>query len=552
MKIGNFKIKALVLVLFAVQASLIGQNIDKGLRYIELNQINHAKGFFINALKQNPNNTQLWRYLGDIYFTMDRLDSSEYYYNKGIELNKEDAYNYAGLVKLFLKKNNQTEARTNIDKALKIKRNSKDAAFFVYLADAYFLNNNYDMAMSYLDKARDINKALPEIYIARGDIFISQNKNGEAANEFDNKALFYDKNNVKAYYELGKLYVLAWNYEEAHKAFMNVIKIDSNYIPVYKDLGELYYRANKNKDAANSYAKYISMSEVIPADIARYAQMLYFTNNYLKSSEFIDKFLKADSSNFVLLRLQTYNSYELGDYNKVLKAFNKMLKLVNKENKLIISDYDYYAKLLLKNNKDSLAIENYLIVIKMDSSKTNYYEDIAKIYEKLNKNVKSVKFYEKFVKSLKSPGANEYYQLGKACYRVISDPTIPIDSITKKKLALMGDSVSAKVIQLLPAQFYGYIYRARINSVMDADAEKGLAKPFYEQTLQIIELTPDKFKKELIEAYEYLGYYYYIKNDIPTSKTYWEKIITIDPENGKAKDAIKGLTKPRAPRKKAQ
>ena len=545
----------LLLVYFSCLISHIssyGQKLDQGLRFTELNQIKHAKSFFLNTIRQNPANSESWRYLGDIYYNNNKSDSAEICYNKGIEVNKEDAYNYIGLAKIQLKKGDQTNSKATFDKALKMMKNTKDAYFYIYVADAYLANNNFDEALNYLDKAKNINKSLPEIYLKRGEVFIAEtNKAGDAANEFE-RALYYNPNSAKAYFELGKLYVLAWNYDEALKNFQNTIRIDSNYIPVSKELGELYYRANKNTLAANAYAKYIAKAEVTSADIARYAEMLYFSNNYQKSSVFIDKFLNVDSNNFVLLRLQAYNCYEMGDYKKGLKAFKRMYKMVNKENKLLISDYEYYAKFLTKDGKDSLAIINYLQTVKMDSNKSAYYEDIAKAYERLNKYAKAAINYQLYIKKKKSPDANDYYQLGKTCYIVISDPTVPVDSITRQKYAAKGDSACAKVIQLLPDKYNGYIYRARINSILDKDFdyEKGLAKPYYEQALQIMEPTPDKYKNEIIEAYSYLGYFYFIKNDLETSKTYWKKILVIDPDNKTANEAIKGLTRPRVQKRK--
>lgn len=533
---------SLIITFIALQYSAFCQTTDKGIRYLELYQYKHAKGFYKNAIMQNSKNSQAWLRLGDACLLTDNIDSAFICYNKGIEANPLDAYNYVGLAKVQMKRGSVPDANINIEKALKMMKSTKDAKFYIYLSNIYAFNQNLDKAFQYLDKAKSVNKNVPEIYVEKGELLMSSNKAGDAANEYD-RALFYNKDFTKAYYEIGKLYVLAWNYDEALKAFLNVIKLDSNYIPVYKDLGELYYRANKNALAADAYAKYISHAETSPSDIARYSQMLYFSNNFAKSSEFIDKYLKNDSNNFVLLRLKAYNSYELKEYAKGLKAMKKMLTLVSKENKLISTDYEYNGKFLAYDKKDSLAIENYLMTIKLDSNKKDLYTEIAKSYENMNKYQEAAGIYKKIILTKKNPGIDDYYTLGKTCYIVISDPTKPVDTITKRKFAIKADSAFDEVIKQFPDKYYGYIYRARVASVMDLDAEKGLAKPWYEKAIQIMEPTADKFKKELTESFKYLGFYYFIKKDYKTSKANWEKVLTIDPADKQAKEAVDGINK---------
>lgn len=86
-----------------------------------------------------------------------------------------------------------------------------------------------------------------------------------------------------------------------------------------------------------------------------------------------------------------------------------------------------------------------------------------------------------------------------------------------------------------------YLWRARVNSNFDPESESGLAKLFYEQFIERATKDSDKFKKELIEAYSYLGYYYYLQNDNAKSRSYWQEVLALDPENKQASDVIKQL-----------
>ena len=71
--------------------------------------------------------------------------------------------------------------------------------------------------------------------------------------------------------------------------------------------------------------------------------------------------------------------------------------------------------------------------------------------------------------------------------------------------------------------------------------KQGLAKPYYESALSLLEKKEDASKSVLIECESYLGYYYFLKKDYEQSKVFWNKILQIDPENPTAKQAVQGL-----------
>jgi tetratricopeptide (TPR) repeat protein len=103
-----------------------------------------------------------------------------------------------------------------------------------------------------------------------------------------------------------------------------------------------------------------------------------------------------------------------------------------------------------------------------------------------------------------------------------------------------ADSAYAKAAVLQPDAAIVYLKRAQANSKMDPDSKKGLAKPFYETYISKIKPAEvDKNKKTLAEAYSYLGSYYLtVTKDYVAAKAAYTKILTFDPDNTKAKDAM--------------
>ena len=57
----------------------------------------------------------------------------------------------------------------------------------------------------------------------------------------------------------------------------------------------------------------------------------------------------------------------------------------------------------------------------------------------------------------------------------------------------------------------------------------------------MFEKNQDKYRKELAECYRYLGYYYYLRQEMDCSKLYWNKLLDINPSDQTALEALKNI-----------
>jgi hypothetical protein len=243
-------------------------------------------------------------------------------------------------------------------------------------------------------------------------------------------------------------------------------------------------------------------------------------------------------------------------------------------NKILASDYEYYGKLLLKNDMDSLAIINLEKSITLDSNKAYNYEEIAKIYSKHQNHKQSARYY-RLVKTNTNPErlnvdfnlGKEYFYAGNE-YKVLYDSlvtnkdkmNIPDTEIADLKTNYEGyfmqaDSCFEKVSELSSKSYLGYLWRARTLQLLDPEAVTDSAKIMYEKVMSIIEAgDPKKNKREVIESYRYFGSYYFFKcdrelktdmkssqADKKISKGYFEKILELDPNDQQAKTVLQAL-----------
>ena len=109
------------------------------------------------------------------------------------------------------------------------------------------------------------------------------------------------------------------------------------------------------------------------------------------------------------------------------------------------------------------------------------------------------------------------------------------------KLFDKADSAFLRVIEIKPNLPIGYLWRARANTSIDLEGKEGKAKPYYEKFIELAEPESEKNKKDLLEAYNYMGVYLIKADQNTLAKTFFDKILKLDPENKDAKDIIKKL-----------
>jgi tetratricopeptide (TPR) repeat protein len=138
---------------------------------------------------------------------------------------------------------------------------------------------------------------------------------------------------------------------------------------------------------------------------------------------------------------------------------------------------------------------------------------------------KAEEVYEDLIAKRTPPLAVDYFSLGRAYY------------FGKKFPA--ADSAFSKLIEMQPKIVSGYLWRARTKSGMDPETKEGLAQQDYKTVVKLGRKDPEKFKKDLLEAYKYFGYYYYLTNRRSKAEAYWKKVLELEPNDQMASDALK-------------
>lgn len=566
------KLKLLLVLLLFFSIKVNAQN-HYGIDYFLLENYNLAEQY----LEDNKNNNlaEYYFYKGEIAFKKGNTSEAEEFYTKGLTANNNYVLNQIGLAKLQLKTNKKVAEAKLVSIQ---KENKKEINVFIAMGYAYLDNELQDKALLMVAEARKIDKANPMVYILEGDIYKASNNYGKASAKYE-MGVYFNSTFGLSYVKGSQIYETT-HPQLAIEKLTNAVNKNPNYKIPYLYLGHIYTTNGKYASAIEAFRNYFATEHYLLNDISRYASALYFGKQYDDAKEIINKGLEQDPNNFVLNRLRMYTAANTNDTENGIKYANSFFALSDNNNKLLTMDYEMYIVILKEAKMYDEAMEQCQKLLAMDNSLIALYKEMASIADLNKQSSKAAMLYHTYMdKNENNAEVTDYYQLGRYYYNTANirnyNDTLKILELQKddefvnkliqkteiqKDVLLADNKIFVKeavnyflvnadnsfnsIIERVPDGYTGYLWRARTNSLMDPDSELGLSKPFYEKTIDLLVAkgeTSNSINKTLIEAYSYLGYYYYIKDDIDNTLLYWNKVLEIDPNNSNANDVINSL-----------
>lgn len=535
----NMKKLSVVVWMAVSSITAIAQTITEGLQALDFEQYEKARGIFTTLTQQEPTKGANFYYLGQAQWSLYKQEEARAAYTAGIAAEPSNPMNYAGLGELALENDKVDEAKMHFEKALSFNRTKdgryKDINALIFVAHSMISAETkmVDNAITLIEAALELDKKNYDALITAGDVYLEKNEGGKAATMYEN-AISLQKNNPKAYTRVSGIWLRVKNAEATKTELDRALAIDPNYAPALKNLAEFYSQSKQYVKAKETFQKYLQNSEPSNANKARFARILFRNKEYNEALTVILDLQQTDKSDLYLFRLAGYSYYEVGNENKDTTKFqpgvDALEYFISKidPKKILSNDYEYLGKLYSRiKGKDSLAIMNIDKALALDPNKVELIKEAGMIYNKLKRFDQSIQYFEKYIGSAPKVQLVDYQLLGLASFY--------------GKQYSKSDSAFAKILELKPDYADGYYWRGAIAAGSDPEFKTTVAKDFWDKYLSLTEATPEKFKKNLVNTYNYLAQYY-IKNDNNAkAKEYFNKAIGLDPENKIAKDFLKQL-----------
>jgi tetratricopeptide (TPR) repeat protein len=564
--------KAITLSLGLVMmgAASFAQSLADARKAIDAEQYQKANSMLKTLVSTQATKGENYFNLGQVYLNTEEVDSAKAVFTKGVTADPKYALNYVGLGHADLLSNNASSAKANFDKAISM--GAKDYNTYLYVGKAYLAQQKPDFAsaLTHLQKADELDSKdkEAEIFVALGDYWALQKKNTEAYQQYL-AALDLNPTLYRARVQIGRMFKDAQAFTESEAALKKVIEGDPNYGPAYRELAELDMQwsdfdpkngAAKKTEALGNYRKYLDLTDKSFDSRYRYAQFLLYAGDWATLEKELAT-LNIDQNNpksFIVLRMKGYSAVENKNYPLGVQTLEQLFARKQDTARVIGSDYLYLGKAYQGQGNDSLALVNVMKGVQLDTTKV---EELAAIGQKLftaKKYDKAAEAYRKVINlNAKNPAmAMNQYWLGSSNYWTYA--TIESKKPNPdKKILVEADTAFSKMLAAAPETEIGLLYRARINKLIDNEANPaGLAIPFYEKYVQLVTVTkPEKGTapagvKGLVEAYNYMGAFA-SGTDKEKAKEYFKKTLALDAANTYASESLKQLSAPSAPAKKA-
>ncbi|WP_295124689.1 hypothetical protein [uncultured Chitinophaga sp.] len=557
----------LIAALLCFSGSAMAQSVEEGMKNLYYEKYQSAKQDFEKVIAAKPTEDKAYYYLGIAELGLENKAGAVAAFQKGLQAVPNSPLLTAGLGRIDLIDGKVDAAKQKFEVAsTATEGRNGDVARAIADANSEVAGGDRGYALVVMEKLlnnegrkkKEVYTATAADYIELGDAYrmLGGENGGKAITTYE-KALELDPKNAEAVTKQGIVNYNARLNKDALTAWSNATAMDPNYAPAFQELFEYYFTPKPNQFSVQ-YAKEFLEKYLKVADQAdklknQYwlAYMSYLSNDYAdaiaKSTAVLPEANDAYKAKFT--RLVGLSHLLKGDSLSAQKVAEDYAATVGEE-KLEAPDfkllYQIYAKLKSADSvtqaghtaKSLVYLEKYAAA---DTSKeADKYTTVAEAYKAANQLAKAGDWYTKAVEAKvankESVSAADYYYPGNSYFFGSAGGT---DTVSLNKAAAAFLVLAEKY----PDITTGHYWAGRAFAAKDPEAKSGIARPYFEKYISMAEGEPQKNKSGLVTAYTYIMVYYYNIEDKANLKTYIDKVLPLDPENGTVKQITEVMNK---------
>lgn len=514
---------------------LCAQSAEEGFNQLYYERYQSAEKTFHKVLAQDPGHAKAWYGLTRTYLLEDKASKALDSIRLAPAQLFGDPYLQVSIGSVLLSSDKKDSAALYFNKALDQTR-EKNSGILAAIAQAHTDAKNGDAlyAVDLLNKAIKREKHNPAFYVALGDAYLKANNGTEAYKAYE-KAIEENSKYAAAYHKLGTIFLSQKNSELFLQNFNKAIAADSGYAPALYKLYIHYFYQDPAK-ALQYYKDYASKSDHSIQNEYELADLLYVNKNYNEAIQKAKNILASEGNQAKprLYKLVAYSYADLKDSSQAMSYMQQYLSL-EKDSNFIAKDFETMAGLFTYSGNADSSTTYYQKAVEREKDPAALY----RYYKKLADLAKGKKDY-----AAQAGWLSKYYAGNSEANNVDLFNWAIAHYLSQDYPK--ADSVFGMYTQKYPGQAFGYYWRARSNVAMDTAMTAGLAVPYYQKLVEVLEKDSgnSNYKKWMSEAFGYLAAYEAnTQKDYAEAIDYFEKVLTVDPENENAKKYIAVLEK---------
>ncbi len=535
----NLMKSALLLVFVLAAKMIVAQNLTPGFAALQLENWDEAIKFYSALVQKNPADEASILRLGDAYLAKGDKTKALETFDKAFAVKGDGAFAFIANGRALLLKNMPGEVDRQFIKAAKAGKKDVNVLRAIGESYLYGATRNLPLAEKHLKAAYEKFTSDFQTLMQLGYCYKEMPNGGLAAQHYE-FAQQSDPSSAFAIFMQARVYRQAKIPEKYILYLEKTLAKDPGFTLAHRETAEYWYFTKRNyAKATEAYENLLAKAkEPNVEDEMQLANCYFLSKKYDKCIALVEKIIGKDGSKNYLRRLLGYCYYETGDFAKAKTIMTDYFKVVTPD-KILASDYEYLARTTVKTGGDTLqAIETFRKAIALDPLTWPDYKEIGALQYKRKDYCNAAISYQMYLDSMKTPEATDYFYLGNCQYYCKADTT---SMRYEKALASYK-----KVAEMVPTATLGWFWSGKAAAKLDVDIQKhpdsvavfGKAQPYFEKFIEVAIVDVEKNKKDLITAYEYLSYMYYLKGDVAKFQEWNTKLLGLDPTNATGKGLL--------------
>lgn len=562
----------LSLLLAGTIGSVSAQSLKDAQAAMTEEQYDKAKGILQNLVERKARDGENYFYLGQIHLINEKVDSAAYIFNQGLENAPKEKLNNVGLGIVDLMNGDSAAAESKFTTAVS-DLGRREYLPLLYIGQAYIKapEPDYTKAVEYLTQAKAKNEKDPNIFIALGDAYAGMGESSQAYVNYRD-AEYMDPNLLAPKIGQSLISRRAQAYDVVIEQLTTLSGENPEYAPLYRELAETYYLSSLkapeddyreiNQKALEYYQKYLSLTGDATVEAkTRYADFLVYSGNYEELKTVAEELANAPGVDAKVYRYLGYIAYNQDkDYAKAAEHMNTLFEQVQPE-RLIPRDYLYAGLSNLSAGDATKGEELLKQAVEKQTEEDNLETEIAETAFAKYQDGEVEEAIKIFRLPAVDPESDYYYDanyfIGLGQYsagsRLVSPaegeeitPELGVQKIAEAKpildeaieafdLVIATDKEDVIKKYLVNSLYYKGLSELALDGVMyDPENAKGLFVDSFTRLLQEAEgseIPETTLNAYIVDANNYLGYYYYLQGETEKAKSHFQETIKVSPDD---------------------
>jgi tetratricopeptide (TPR) repeat protein len=312
-----------------------------------------SQSYYDKAVKLNPNLASAYFGLGKVYFKMKKYNESLVSFNTAIakDANFAEAYLEKGKILYFGDK--YAEAAESFKKYSQLKPGSQEGNS--YYAKTLYAEGKYDDALNILNEVLKVDPKSITGNLYTAYIYAEKEQTDSLAQieQYQKAVEYFSKVPIKEFevedlVKYAKVVVLLKNFTDAYPLFEKAIKLDSSDYRIYYEYGKTYFKAENYENAIALLSKAIEFGMNKERSVYLFKG---FSNFYLKKYEHsladFQEAVRLDDKYVLSYSWMAKCYFVLGNNDEAIKTYEKIL-IIDPEN---AEAKDRLSRIKPNNNK---------------------------------------------------------------------------------------------------------------------------------------------------------------------------------------------------------